>query len=219
VLKLYFADSGNSLRVLMVLEECALPYGAHKLDLSKGEQKDPQFLRVNPFGAVPVLHDPQGPDGEPVLLSQSAAIILYLAEKAGKLIPSSAARKLKMMQWLMMAASDAGPANTLLLYMSNRVPDLSAASRAFLTDRFVNLMRVVEAHLAASKYGFLAEEISLADFALLPVVRMRRSLLEEIGGFAHLFNWADGLLERSAVRRALAVCDARDIRPTKDRQR
>jgi GST-like protein len=205
MLELYFSDSANSLRAVLILEECALSYRAHKLDLMKREQKSQDYLGINPFGMVPTLCDPAGPDGNPTTLTQSTAIMLYLAEKTGMFIPTEPARRVRMMEWLMMAVGDAGPANMMMLYMSRNVPDLSDTGRAFLLGRFVSLMRVVETHLAKDRKAYLIDELSLADFALFPVVRMRRKLLEGIGEFDHLIEWADRLMARPAVQRATDI--------------
>jgi GSH-dependent disulfide-bond oxidoreductase len=205
MIELHFANSGNSLRTVIVLEECALPYCRHKLDLAKDEHKSAEFLKINPFGMVPAMYDSDGPGGNAIVITQSAAIMLYLAEKTGRLIPADPVRRARMMQWFMMAASDVGPANAIILYMNNAVPDLSDAGRAFLVDRFVNLIRGVEAHLAENGREYLADELSLADFALFPAVRIRRSLLESAGGFDHLFRWADRIMARPSVQRAIAA--------------
>lgn len=205
MIELYYADSGNSLRVVMLLEECGLPYKANKLNLINGDQKAPEFLKINRFGLVPVIEDSDGPEGRPIRLSQSAAIMLYLANKAGKFIPSSEVLKLKIMEWLFVAASDVGPANALMLYMNREVSDLSDSGRLYLANQFIGLLRAVEAHLADSESGYLAGELSVADFALLPPVRIRRKLLEEAGGFTHLFKWADRLMARPAVQRAMSA--------------
>lgn len=204
MIELYYADSGNSLRAVMLLEECGLPYKAVKLNLINREQKESEFLKINKFGSVPVIIDSDGPDGHPIYLSQSAAIMLYIANKAGKFIPPSKILELKMMEWLMVAASDVGPANALILYMNRDVPDLSDSGRLFLVSRFIGLIRVVEAHLAKSENGYLAGELSLADFALFPSIRIRRKLLEDAGDFHHVLNWADKLIARPAVQRAMA---------------
>ncbi len=205
MIELYYAESGNSLRVVMMLEECGLPYKANKLNLMNGEQKTPDFLKINPFGLVPVIEDAEGPEGSPIRMSQSAVIMLYLANKVGKFIPSSKLLELKMMEWLMVAAADVGPANAQILYMNRNVPDLSDQGRLFLENQFIGLLRTVEAHLAESESDYLAGELSVADFALLPPVRIRRALLEEAGGFPHLLKWADRLLARPAVQRAIAA--------------
>lgn len=204
MIELYYAESGNSLRVVMLLEECGFSYRANKLDLSKGEHKTSEFRKINPFGKVPVIEDSDGPDGHPVRLSQSAAIMLYLAKKAGKFIPSSGLEELRMMEWLMVAA-DVAAANALILYMNRDVQDLSDGGRAFLTKRFLDLLNVAEAHLAESETGYLTGELSLADFALFPAIRIRRKLLEEVGGFPRLLDWADRLMARPAVQRAIAA--------------
>lgn len=205
MIDLYFANSGNSLRAVLALEECGLPYRAHKLDLQKQEQKSASYLAINAFGVVPAMHDPDGIDGRPVTLTQSGAILLYAAEKAGKLVPADSLRRLAALQWFMMATTDASPANAIILYMGNNVPDLSAGARAYLQERFLGLMRAVESHLAAPERAYLADEFSIADVALFPVIRIRRPMLQEARGFGHIFAWADRLLARPAFQRAIAA--------------
>jgi GST-like protein len=205
MIDLYFANSGNSLRAVLALEECGLPYQAHKLDLQKKEQKSPSYLAINPFGVVPAMHDSDGIDGRPVTLTQSGAILLYAAEKTKQLVPADPVRRLAALQWFLMATTDAAPANAIIFYMDANVPDLSAAARAYLQERFVGLMRAVESHLAAPDRLYLAGEFSIADVALFPVVRIRRSVMQQVGGFTHIFAWADRLMQRDAFQRAIAA--------------
>jgi GST-like protein len=205
MIDLYFANSGNSLRAVIALEECGLPYRGHKIDLQKREQKSPEFLKLNPFGVVPAMYDSDGPGGRPVTLTQSGAIMLYATEKAGRFMPEDPVRRLAALQWFMMAVSDASPANAIILYMGNNVPDLSEGGRAYLQNRFLDLMRGVEAHLAQGERSYLAEEISIADLALFPIVRIRRAMIEAAGGFPNLLRWFDHIGARPAIARAIAA--------------
>lgn len=207
MIDLYFADSANSLRSLIALEECGLAYRGRQLDLLKNEHKSPEYLKINPLGAVPALRDSEGPGGGPFVLTQSGAIMLYAAEKTGKLIPREPLRRMSALQWFMMAASDAHPANAVMLYLGNNVPDLTQSAIDYLRNRFLGLMRSVEDHLAANRLAYLAEELSIADLSLFPVVRIRREMIEKAGGFPCLLRWADDIAARPAVARAIAALE------------
>jgi GST-like protein len=99
MIDLYLAPTANGLRASVALEEAGLAYRAHKVDLAKGEQRAPEFLKLNPAGAIPVIVDSDGPGGKPLTLSQSGAIILYVADKCGKFLPKDAARRAIALQW------------------------------------------------------------------------------------------------------------------------
>lgn len=102
----YTAATSNGQRVAITLEETGLPYSVHKLDLPKGDQKKPEFLAINPAGMIPAIVDHDGPGGKPLSLAQSSAIVMYLAEKSGKLLPADAVRRAVARQWLMQACAD-----------------------------------------------------------------------------------------------------------------
>src|SRR5689334_16029908 len=105
MIELYLAATANGLRAAVALEECGLPYRAHPVDLAKGEQRSPGFLKLNPAGMIPVIVDPQGPGGKPLTLSQSGAIVLYAAEKAGRFLPADPVQRLMVMECFMQTAS------------------------------------------------------------------------------------------------------------------
>ena len=114
MIDLYYASTANGFRGTLALEETGLPYRPHKLDLYNGDQNQADFRRINPLGAVPVLLDPEGPDGQPLLLTQSIAILLYAAERSGRSIPASPVRRWNMFQWMSLAATDVAGANTAI---------------------------------------------------------------------------------------------------------
>jgi GST-like protein len=207
---LYFSKSGNSLRALLALEECGLSYTPHKLDLANDAHKTPELLALNPLGALPVLvHRPAGADA-PLVLTQSAAIVLFCAETSGRFIPAETAARAEVQRWFMTAITDAQPLSQWLLYLTNNVPDLGEGAKTYLAGRFIGLMRTIDAHLAqtassSAADGYLCGAFSIADIALFPVVNIRRPLLEAAGGFGPLLGWAERVAARPAVRKALAA--------------
>src|SRR5258706_14024932 len=109
MIDLYAAGTSNGMRARIALEECGLKYNWHPIDLTKGEQKTPQFLALNPMAAIPVIVDNEGPGGKKVTMSQSAAIMMYCAEKVGKFIPKDPAKRAAMLEAYMSASTDITP--------------------------------------------------------------------------------------------------------------
>ncbi len=122
MIEFFTAQSSNGQRVAIMLEECALPYRVHALDLARGEQRDAEFLQINPAGQIPAIVDPEGPDGQPFALSQSAAILLYLAEKTGRFLPADSFRRAAAYQWLMQALADVAAASGSIFLLSKLAP-------------------------------------------------------------------------------------------------
>lgn len=205
MLDFYYAASGNSLRAAIALEESGVAYNARRLDLAAGDHKTPEFLALNPQGTVPALIE-RGTDGTATItLTQSAAIVTFAAETAGDFLPRDRAARAEVMRWFMVAVTDAQPTSQLLLYLTKNVPDFSEAGQRYLTQRWLDTMRPVEARLAERGGGYLCDAFSIADIALYPVIRIRRQLLEQQGAFPHLLEWAERVGDRPAVRRALAA--------------
>ena len=108
-LQLYSLPTPNGVKVSIMLEEIGLPYEVHRIDFDKGEQRTPEFLSLNPNGKIPAILDPDGPDGEPLPLFESGAILQYLAERTGKLLPATPARRYKTIQWVHFQMGGIGP--------------------------------------------------------------------------------------------------------------
>lgn len=164
MIDLYTFASSNGQRAAIVLEECALPYRVHKVDLAKREHKAPEFLNINPAGAIPTIVDSDGPDGAPLKLSQSAAIMLYAAAKSGRFLPEDPVRRAVALQWLLFAVTDVARASTAMFLCSTVVPDKSPANVAYFEEQTLRYLRVADARMADRE--FLADEPSVADFAL-----------------------------------------------------
>lgn len=195
----YTAGTGNGRRPALMLEECGVAYTTHKLDLMKGEGRSPEFLKINPIGAIPAIVDHDG--GKDVAVAQSGAILLYLAEKTGKFLPKDAATKAAHLQWMLFALTDIAPTSSAIFYSSTKLKD--QAAQTFFEERLLGFLGHADQRLGQSDY--LAGEYGLADMALYPVYDGRRALVEAKGGMANLKRWADAVGSRPAVKRAMAV--------------
>ncbi len=203
MIELHFAPTANGLRAAVALEETGLPYRTHKVDLAKGEQRSPDFLKLNPAGLIPVIVDPDGPGGKTLTLSQSGAIVLYAAEKSGKYLPKDATRRAMAMQWLMQAASDIAGTSGTIFRMESSVPEKIAANTDYFKKRLLGFFAACDTHLAA--HEMLADEFSVADIMLYPNFAARKALIDQAGGFANLLRWGAAIGSRSGIQRGMKV--------------
>ncbi len=200
MIDLYYAPTGNGLRAAVALEECALEFRRHKVDLTKCEQKTPKFLKLNPAGVIPVMTDDDGPGGKPLTVSESGAILLYAAEKTGKFIPQDPLQRAAVWQWYMQATSSVASASAAIFQMTVEFSEKTPIIQQFVEKRFIDMLRVCDQHLAGREY--LAGSLSIADLALYPVVGVRRALVEK-AGLSNLLRWADMMGARPAVQRGM----------------
>jgi GST-like protein len=203
MIELYLAATANGFRAAIALEEASLPYRAHKIDLAKGEQRTPEFLKLNPAGLTPVIVDPDGPGGKPLTLSQSGAVVLYVAEKSGKFLLKDPARRAIAMQWFMQAASDIALTSGAIFQLEVRSPEKSPANIDLFKKRLLNFFAVCDKRLEGREY--LADELSVADLLLYPNFSARKQLLDEAGGFANLQRWGAAIGARPGVQRGMSV--------------
>lgn len=203
MIDLYLAPTANGLRASVALEEAGLPYRAHKVDLTKGEQRTPEFLKLNPAGLVPVIVDQEGPGGKPLTLSQSGAIVLYAAEKSGKLLSRDPARRALTLQWVLQAASDISGTSNTVFQTELRAPEKNAANLEYFKKRLVDFFAVCDRQLEGKE--FLAGELSVADLMLYPNFATRKPLLDEAGGLANLQRWGAAMAARPGVARGMKV--------------
>ena len=201
----YTWQTSNGQRVAIVLEECGLRYRLHKVDLTKGEQRSPDFLKLNPAGAIPVIVDDDGPGSRSLVLTQSGAIDLYLAEKAGRFVPADPVRRIAALQWLMFALSDCATSSTGIFFLNVLLPDKSAANVAWFEARLTRQFRLADARLAEREW--LADELSFADFALYPLYAVRKSLVDAAGDLPHLARWGAALAARPGVAKGMAAAE------------
>jgi GST-like protein len=198
MLTLYTAATPNGHKVSIALEELELPYELRVLELSANQQKQPEFLAINPNGRIPAIVDH---DAEDFAVFESGAILVYLAEKAGKLLPSDVKGRSRVLQWLMFQMAGVGPmmgqANVFFRYFPEKIQPA--------IDRYQGEVRrlfgVLDGHLADHEY--LAGDYSIADIATFPWVRTWRWSGVPIDDFAHLRRWLAAIRARPAVQRGL----------------
>ncbi len=202
MIDLYTAPTPNGWKVSITLEELALPYAVHGIDLTANQQKEPWFLEINPNGRIPAIVDRDAGDF-PVF--ESGAIMLYLAEKAadGRLLPTDPAGRSRVMQWLMFQMGGVGPmqgqANVFFRYFPEKLP----AAIARYQNETRRLYGVLDAQLARGEW--LAGEYSLADIANFSWVRIRGWSGIDCSGMPNLERWILAMEERPAVQAGLAV--------------
>ena len=203
MIDLYLAGTANGLRASVALEEAGLPYRVHKVDLAKGEHRTPEFLKLNPAGLIPVIVDQDGPGGKPLTLAQSGAIILYVAEKAGRFMPKDAVRRAMAYQWFAQGLSDVAGTSGALFRVENSVPEKIAGNTDYFKKRLLGFFSACDAHLAGR--DFMADEFSIAELMLYPNFALRKSLLDEAGGFSNLQRWGAGVGARPGMQKGMKV--------------
>lgn len=203
MIDLYLSGTANGFRASVALEEAGLPYRAHKVDLANGEHRTVEFLKLNPAGLIPVIVDHDGPGAKVLTLSQSGAIILYAAEKAGKFLPKDAIRRAMAWQWFTQALSDVAATSGALFRTENSVPEKIAANTDYFKKRLLGFFSVCDAHLAGR--DFLADEFSVAELMLYPNFSLRKPLLDEAGGFANLQRWGAAVGARPGIQKGMKV--------------
>src|ERR1700709_2489590 len=171
-LQLYSLPTPNGVKVSIMLEEIGLPYEVHLIDFNKDDQKTPEFLSLNPNGKIPAILDPNGPDGKPLGLFESGAILIYLAEKTGKLLPTDPARRYETITWLMFQMGGVGPMFGQLGFFHKFAGREYEDKRP--RDRYVaearRLMGVIDKRLEERAW-MMGDAYTIVDMAIFPWVR------------------------------------------------
>jgi GST-like protein len=201
MIDLYAAGTSNGMRARLALEECGLAYNLHPVAIDKGENRTPQFLALNPNGQIPVIVDHDGPGGKPITLSQSSAILVYCAEKSGKLMPKEGAARAAMWQALMSASTDVTPTiGALFAVVRSKEPHSPTA--ALFKDRFRHYLKVWDATLARQPYA-AGEVMTIADISLYAGwVRIKGVSPELCEGVPNVERWGKEMAARPALQRA-----------------
>ncbi|NOR71102.1 MAG: glutathione S-transferase family protein [Methylomarinum sp.] len=201
MINLYTANTFNGQRVSIMLEEIELPYKAHKVDLAKGEQRQAEFLRLNPSGRIPVLVDQAEGDAEPLVITQSTAILQYLAEKSGKLLPDSIQHRAKVYEWMHFHAIDIGSVIFSAFYLQQRCSPKQIEAAEQLRQRVYELYKYFDQQLSNNEF-LAGDNYSIADITALPAVITQQQTLTE---YSHLSRWLQQLKQRPAVQRGMTV--------------
>jgi GST-like protein len=211
-LQLYAVPSPNGVKVSIMLEEIGLPYEPHYVDIGvANEQRTPEFLSLNPNGKIPAILDPNGPGGEPLPLFESGAILLYLAEKTGKLLPADPARRYETIQWVFFQMAFVRPMLGQLGYFhkfaGREIEDKRPLKR--YVDESKRLLQVIDARLEAREW-IIGDEYTIADISMLGWVRNLIGFYEargvvEFDALKQAPAWLERCLARAAVQRGLTI--------------
>jgi GST-like protein len=206
---LYFWSTPNGYKIAIMLEELGAPYRVEFVDIGKGEQFAPSFLAISPNNRIPAILDPDGPDGQPLAIFESGAILQYLGRKFGAFYPSSERAKAEVDQWLFWQVGGLGPmagqCEHFRTYATEKIP--------YAIDRYTKeverLFRVMEKQLSSRDY--LAGGYSIADIATFPWARTWQTLGQDIRNFPHVERWLARIAERPAVIRGLELRKPDDV--------
>jgi GST-like protein len=204
MIDLYAAGTSNGMRARIALEECGLAYNFHMVDLAKGEHKKPEFVAMNPFAQIPVLIDSEGPGGKPVTLHQSAAILLYAAEKSGKFLPKDPASRPAFLEALMSTATDITP-QFGAVNAAVRAPEVHQPTAEILKARLQHLFKTWDGLLGKRKYA-AGNEFTIADLSLYAGYWRTRGVLPDlVAGLPNLERWGKEMDARPGIQRALKI--------------
>ncbi len=202
MIDLYTWSTPNGRKVSIMLEECVLPYRVHPINIGKGEQFTPEFLALNPNNRIPAIVDPDGPDGRPLPLFESGAILIYLAEKTGKFMPRAPRARIICLQWLMFQMGGVGPMFGQAHHFIRNKEVVPYGIKRY-TDETRRLYGVLQKRLSEAEY--LADEYSIADIATFPWVARFEWHKVDLNDFPAVKRWFDKISARPAVQKGMAV--------------
>jgi GST-like protein len=200
----YTWNTPNGRKISAALEEMALPYTVKPVNIGSGEQFDPAFLTISPNNRIPAIVDPDGPDGAPISVFESGAILLYLARKTGRFMPQDARRQVAALEWLMWQMGGFGPMpGQVHHFLGVKDPQ----DQRYGLDRYSKETRrlygVMDRHLAG--HEFFADEVSVADFAILGWAWRHERHKVDLAQFSHVKRWYETMMARPATARGYEV--------------
>jgi GSH-dependent disulfide-bond oxidoreductase len=204
MIECYSWPTPNGHKIHIMLEECGLPYTAIPVNIGVGDQFKPEFLAISPNNRIPAIIDSDGPEGKPMSLFESGAILIYLAEKTGQFIPSSARGKYECLQWLMWQMGGFGP----MLGQAHHFRIYAPTKIDYAYDRYTNeakrLYGVLNKHLTSHTY-LCGDEYTIADIACFPWTRSTQNQGIDWAEFPHVKRWHDAIAARPAVVKGVSV--------------
>ncbi len=219
MIDVYTWPTPNGHKIHIMLEEVGLDYNVIAIDINRGDQFDPEFLKISPNNKMPAIVDHDGPGGKPFPLFESGAILMYLAEKTGRFMPEETLARYRVVQWLMFQMGHIGPmlgqAHHFRQYAPDRIP--------YAVDRYTNeaarLYKVMDTRLGESAY-LAGDDYTIADIACFPWLRSHERQGQDLADFANVERWFEAINGRPAVERGLQVlADKRRKGPIDDRAR
>jgi GSH-dependent disulfide-bond oxidoreductase len=218
MIDLYSWATPNGHKVHIMLEECKLPYAVHAVDIGTGDQFKPEFLAISPNNKIPAMVDSEGPDGKPISVFESGAMLIYLAGKTGKFMPKSDRAKYEVLPWVMFQMGGLGP----MLGQNHHFRLYAPEKIEYAINRYTNeakrLYGVLDKRLSASPFVG-GKAYSIADMAIWPWLRNWKNQGIELGDFPHVKAWFELIEKRPAVQKAVQVLAAQRKPLTDDKQR
>jgi len=203
MIQLYSWPTPNGHKVHILLEELGLPYQVHGIDIRAGDQFSEEFLRISPNNKIPAIVDEEGPDGQPLTLFESGAILIYLAEKHRQLLPEDPRRRAQTLQWLMFQMGGVGPFLGQAHHFIKYAPETIEYAVRRYTNEANRLYAVMDKRLGEAEY--LAGDYSIADIATYPWTRSYDQQNVDIAEYPNVRCWQQAIEARPAVQRGLEV--------------
>jgi GST-like protein len=204
VIELYTWGTPNGRKASVMLEECGLAYRVHKVDIGKDEQFAPEFLAISPNNKIPAIVDPDGPDGKPISLFESGAILVYLAGKTGRFLPADVRGKYVALQWLMFQMGGVGPMFGQLHHFLRAAKEEVPYAIERYTKEKDRLYGVLDRRLGEADY-LAGAQYTIADIATYPWVARHEWHKTDLAAFPNVKRWFDAISARPAVKRGMAV--------------
>jgi GSH-dependent disulfide-bond oxidoreductase len=218
MIDLYYWPTPNGHKVTIFLEETGLEYRIVPVNIRKGEQFAPEFLKISPNNRMPAIVDTDGPGGKPFPLFESGAILLYLSEKTGKLMPSETRARYRVIEWLMFQMANVGPMLGQAGHFRNAAPEKIPYAIERYTNESRRLFNVLDRRLG--EVAFVAGDYSIADIATYPwIVAALKAQPEQLDSRPSLKRWIDALAARPAVQKGMAVMADQPQKPLTDEER
>lgn len=216
MIDLYTWPTPNGHKIHIMLEECKLPYRVHAINIGKGDQFAADFLKISPNNKIPALVDSEGPDGRPISVFESGAILIYLAAKTGRFMPKSDRAKYEVLQWLMFQMGGVGPMLGQAHHFRIYAPEKIDYGIQRYTNEAKRLYGVMDKQVQSQPW-IAGKSYSIADMAIFPWLRSWQNQGIDWADYPHLKAWFDKIAARPAVQKAVQVlADAR--KPLVDNQ-
>lgn len=204
MITLYTWSTPNGYKVSIALEELGLPYDVRPIDITRGEQKSPEFLALNPTNKIPVIVDDAGPGGQPITVFESGAILLYLAGKTGRLLPSDLRDRFEAMQWLMFQMGNVGPMLGQVHHFLRFAPELIPYAIDRYSKEALRIYGVLNTRLAGRDW-LAGQAYSMADIATFPWISRHDWQGIDLKRFPEVNRWFEAIKARPAVQRGMKV--------------
>ncbi|MAI48673.1 MAG: glutathione S-transferase family protein [Hyphomicrobiaceae bacterium TMED74] len=206
---LYFWPTSNGHKVTIMLEECELPYKIQPVNIGKGDQFEPDFLKIAPNNRMPAIVDPDGPGGEPISIFESGAILQYLGRKTSKFYPSDERQRTEVEQWVYWQMAGLGPMAGQANHFRNYAPEKVPYAAKRYTDEVNRLYGVLDGRLAGREY--ICDKYTIADIIIFPWIRRHEHQGQDLNDFPNIKPWFERVSARPAVQRGLK--SGADLRP------